>query len=187
MNRRPANFSQVGGPDDYQDVERRKDVLVYSSEPLRAGTTVRGPITAELYAASSAFDTDFTAKLLDVWPNGFVQRLIDGMVRARFRDGMDKPSSIKRNEIYRYTIDLWDTCQMFAKGHRIRVEISSSAFPKYDRNPNTGEALGKTSRWLKAQQMIFHDRQHPSSITLPMCQCRHANFNSQELKRAKRR
>ncbi|HYX30202.1 MAG TPA: CocE/NonD family hydrolase [Pyrinomonadaceae bacterium] len=163
-----ANFSQVGGPDDYQIVERRNDVLVYSSEPLTEDTTVCGPISVQLYAASSADDTDFMAKLLDVWPNGFAQRLNDGMVRARFRGGMDQPSMIKPNQTYSYTLNLWDTCQMFAKGHRIRVEISSSAFPKYDRNPNTGEALGKTTHWKKASQTIVHDADHPSSITLPI-------------------
>lgn len=163
-----ANFSQVGGPDDYRAVEGRKDVLVYTSEPLAEDTTVCGPITAQIYAASSAVDTDFMAKLLDVRPDGFAQRLNDGMVRARFRDGMNRPSLIKPQQIYLYEINLWDTCQMFGKGHRIRVEVSSSAFPKYDRNPNTGEALGKTTRWLKASQTILHDRQHPSSVILPI-------------------
>jgi putative CocE/NonD family hydrolase len=163
-----ANFSQIGGPDDYRDVEKRKDVLVYTSEPVTDDTTICGPIRAEIYAASSAVDTDFMAKILDVWPNGFAQRLNDGMVRARFRDGMDRPSPIKPGEVHLYRIDLWDTCQMFAKGHRIRVEVSSSAFPKYDRNPNTGEPLGKTARWLKASQTILHDRQHPSHIELPV-------------------
>ena len=93
-----------------------------------------------LYAASSASDTDLMAKLLDVWPNGFAQRLCDGMVRARFREGMDRPSLIDPGRVYAYDIDCWNTSQVFKKGHRICVEIASSAFPKYDRNPNTGAA-----------------------------------------------
>ncbi len=108
------------------------------------------------------------AKLLDVWPNGFAQRLIDGMVRARFRNGMDKPELIEPGKVYAYQIDMWNTCQMFLKGHQIRVEISSSAFPKYDRNLNTGEALGKTTRMQTADQKIYHDREHPSAIVLPI-------------------
>jgi putative CocE/NonD family hydrolase len=81
---------------------------------------------------------------------------------------MDRPSLVKPNEVYLYKLDLWDTCEMFAKDHRIRIEVSSSAFPKYDRNPNTGDPLGKTARWLKASQTILHDRQHPSRIVLPI-------------------
>lgn len=163
-----ATFSQIGGPDDYRTVETREDVLVYTSDPLADNTTVCGPVSAEIYAATSAVDTDFMTKLLDVWPNGFAQRLNDGMARARFRDGMDRPSLVKPNEVYLYKLDLWDTCEMFAKDHRIRIEVSSSAFPKYDRNPNTGDPLGKTARWLKASQTILHDRQHPSRIVLPI-------------------
>ncbi len=163
-----ASFAQIGGPDDYREVEKRQDVLVYTSDAMNDNTTVCGPIRAQLYAASSAKDTDFMAKLVDVWPNGFAERLSDGMVRARFRQGMSKPELIEPGKIYAYNIDLWNTCQMFAKGHRIRVEISSSAFPKYDRNLNTGEALGKTSRMEKAQQEIYHDAEHASYVLLPI-------------------
>jgi putative CocE/NonD family hydrolase len=121
-----------------------------------------------LYASSSAPDTDFTVKLLDVWENGFAQRLIDGMVRARFREGMDKPSLIAPGAIYKYDIDVWNTCQSFKKAHQIRVEVSSSAFPKYDRNQNTGEELGKTDHMETAKQIVYHDKEHPSHITLPV-------------------
>ncbi len=161
-------FAQIGGPDDYRPVERRDDVLVYTSEPMKKDTTVCGYICIELFASSSATDTDFMGKLLDVWPNGYAQRLADGMVRARFREGMEKPSLIKPGEIYMYSIDLWDTCQTFKKGHRIRVEISSSAFPKYDRNPNTGDQLGMSDRMKIAEQKIYHDSDHPSHIILPI-------------------
>jgi putative CocE/NonD family hydrolase len=162
------SFAQIGGPDDYRSIERRDDVLVYTSEPMVGDVQICGPIRARLHAASSARDTDFMAKLIDVWPDGTAQRLTDGMVRARFREGMEQPKLIEPGRIYAYDIDLWNTCQMFKTGHRVRVEIASSAFPKYDRNPNTGEALGKTTRVDVAQQTIYHDREHPSHIMLPI-------------------
>jgi putative CocE/NonD family hydrolase len=161
-------FKQIGGPDDYRPVERRDDVLVYTGGVLEEDITICGPIRVKLYAASSAADTDFMAKLIDVWPNGFAQRLTDGMVRARFREGMDRPAPIEKEKIYPYDIDLWNTCQMFKKGHRIRLEITSSAFPKYDRNPNTGEKLGRTTRMQIAEQTIYHDGAHPSHVILPV-------------------
>jgi putative CocE/NonD family hydrolase len=162
------SFAQIGGPDDYRPVERRQDVLVYTTEPLSEDTEVCGPIRVELYASSSGRDTDFMAKLIDVWPDSIAQRLIDGMVRARFRDGMDKPSLIEPGRVYAYNIDCWNTCQTFKKGHRIRIEISSSAFPKYDRNPNTGEELGTTARMQTADQKVYHDKEHPSFVVLPV-------------------
>ncbi len=161
-------FAQIGGPDDYRPVERRDDVLVYSTEPLAEEAEVTGPVRVRLYAASSASDTDFMAKLLDVWPNGFAQRLCDGMVRARFREGMDRPSLIDPGRVYAYDIDCWNTSQVFKKGHRICVEIASSAFPKYDRNPNTGAPLGQSAELKTAEQTIFHDRDHPSHVVLPV-------------------
>jgi putative CocE/NonD family hydrolase len=163
-----ASFAQIGGPDDYRSVERRDDVLVYTSEPVTEETQVCGPVKVKLYAASSAKDTDFTAKLLDVWPDGFAQRLCDGMVRARFRKSMEKQELITPGQVYGYDIDSWNTCQTFLKGHKIRLEISSSAFPKYDRNPNTGAALGMTTEMITAQQTVYHDRQNASYVLLPI-------------------
>jgi putative CocE/NonD family hydrolase len=119
-------------------------------------------------AASSAVDTDFMVKLIDVWPNGFAQRLTDGMVRARYRNGGDKMSLIEPGKIYEYDVDVWNTCQEFGKGHRVRVEVASSAFPKYDRNQNTGEPLGKTANLKVAEQTIYHDAAHASYVVLPM-------------------
>lgn len=162
------SFAQIGGPDDYRKVEQREDVLVYTTEPLLEDFEVCGPIKVKLFATSSARDTDFMAKLIDVWPNGFAQRLIDGMVRARFRDGMDKPSLIEPGRVYSYDLDLWNTCQLYKKGHRIRLEISSSAFPKYDRNLNTGEPLGQSAAMQVAEQKIYHDREHPTYVLLPI-------------------
>jgi putative CocE/NonD family hydrolase len=149
-------------------VEGKDDVLVYVTPPLEEDLEITGPVKLILYAASSARDTDFMAKLVDVHPTGFVQRLCDGMVRARFRNGMERPELIGPGKIYAYQIDLWNTSQVFFKGHCIGLEVSSSAFPKYDRNLNTGEDLGSGSRMLSAEQTIYHDQQHPSALVLPV-------------------
>lgn len=163
-----ATSSQIGGPDDYAAVQRRDDTLVYQTGPLDDDLEVTGPIKVELYATSSAPDTDFMAMLLDMWPNGFTQRLCDGMVRARFRDGMDRPSLIKPGEVYQYTIDCWNTAHVFRAGHRVVLHVSSAAFPKFDRNLNTGAALGVTSEMAVAEQTIHHDAARPSAVILPV-------------------
>ena len=162
--------SQIGGPDDYEAIERRDDVLVHVTEPLTEEVEVTGPVRVDLYASSSAQDTDFMAKLVDIWPGGFTQRLCDGMVRARFREGMDRTSLIEPGMVYHYSIDCWNTSQVFKVGHRIGLEISSSAFPKYDRNLNTGAPLGKTTEIAVSEQHIYHDEEHPSAVVLPIIQ-----------------
>ncbi|MEQ6378068.1 CocE/NonD family hydrolase [Bacillaceae bacterium S4-13-56] len=163
-----ATSAQIGGPDNYSSIERRDDVLVYSTEELEKDVEVSGPIKMELFASTSAKDTDFMVKLIDVWPNGYAQRLTDGMVRARFRESMGNPTLVTPGETYKYIIDCWNTSHMFKKGHRIRIEISSSAFPKYDRNLNTGEELGKTTNIKIAHQTIYHNEKNPSAIILPV-------------------
>jgi uncharacterized protein len=160
--------SQIGGPDDYSAVHRRDDVLVYTSEPLPEELEVTGPVKVQLYAATSAPDTDFMAQLHDIWPNGYAQRLCDGMVRVRFRKGMEEPELVEPGTAVRYEIDCWNTSHVFMPGHRIAVHITSSAFPKYDRNQNTDEPLGLTARLETALQTIFHDAEHPSAIILPV-------------------
>lgn len=160
--------SQIGGPDDYTAVQQRGDLLVYMTPPLESDVTVIGPIRVELYASSSAVDTDFTALLFDAHPNGFVQRLSDGIVRARYRDGMESASLIEPQKIYKFEIDVWNTSQVFFQGHRIGVQIASAAFPKFDRNLNTGEPLATGTRMLQAQQTIYHDADHPSALILPI-------------------
>jgi putative CocE/NonD family hydrolase len=163
-----ATSSQIGGPDDYAAVERRDDVLVYVTPRLEEAVEITGPIRLQLFAATSAVDTDFTAKLVDVHPSGFLQRLCDGMVRARFRAGMHKPQLVEPGQVYEYSIDLWNTSQVFAKGHRIGLEISSSAFPKYDRNLNNGEDLATSTRMVVAEQTVYHDATRPSALVLPV-------------------
>jgi len=156
------------GPCDQRPVETREDVLVYTGEAVINDLEITGPIAMKLFAASTAPDTDFTAKLADVWPNGYVQNIQDGIIRARYRDNKNSPSPIKPGEVYEYTIDLWATSHVLKPGHRLRVEISSSNFPHYDRNHNTGGLLFKETKTERATQTILHDAAHPSHIMLPL-------------------
>ncbi len=156
------------GPFDQRDVEEREDVLVYTSEPVTTELEVTGPLSVSLYASSSAKDTDFTAKLLDVHPDGRAYNLADGIVRARYRESKETPMLIEPGRIYVYTIDLVATSNVFLKGHRIRLEISSSNFPRFDRNPNTGQPFGQDAQLTAATQTIYHDRARPSHVVLPV-------------------
>jgi putative CocE/NonD family hydrolase len=156
------------GPLDQRPVERRRDVLSYTTAPLVSDLEVTGPIKAILYASSSAPDTDFTAKLVDVFPSGEARILTDGIFRVRYRDGLDKPKLIKPWDIYRLTVDAGVTSNVFRAGHRIRVEISSSNFPRFDRNPNTGRPVADESELRKATQRIYHDRDRHSYVLLPI-------------------
>ena len=158
----------ANGAYDQRWVEAREDVLVYSTPPLDEDTEVTGPITVTLYAASSAYDTDFTAKLVDVEPSGYARNLTDGIIRARYRFPRRPAALIQPGSVYEYTIDLWATSNLFQKGHRIRVEISSSNFPRFDRNMNTGEIIGSDSSFTPALQTIYHTAEYPSHIKLPM-------------------
>jgi putative CocE/NonD family hydrolase len=156
------------GPRDQTRAENRNDVLVFTSDKLEADLEVTGPVKAILYAASSASDTDWTAKLVDVHPDGRPINLCDGIMRARYRQSLRNPTLIQPGKIYRYEIDLWVTSNVFLAGHKIRVEISSSNFPRFDRNPNTGADFGKSAEIIKATQTIYHDMEHPSHILLPV-------------------
>ena len=113
-------------------------------------------------------DTDFTAKLVDVEPDGFARNLTDGIIRARYRDSKSDPELIEPGRVYEYTIDLWATSNLFKAGHQIRLEISSSNFPRFDRNPNTGSQPGSNARLEPAMQRIFHDSRYPSHVLLPV-------------------
>ena len=157
------------GARDQRDVEARQDVLVYSTPPLEADTEVTGPVSLDLFAKSSAVDTDFTAKLVDVWPNGFAQNLTEGILRASFREStLGDPKPITPGQVYEYKIDLWSTSDVFLKGHRIRLEVSSSNFPRFDRNLNTGKSAADSSAFVKATNTILHDSAHPSALILPV-------------------
>jgi putative CocE/NonD family hydrolase len=156
------------GPRDQRPVEARDDVLVYSTPPLEHDVEVTGPIGLELYAKSSAVDTDFTAKLVDAWPDGFAQNLTQGIVRARYRNSQERAEFMKPGEIYKFMIDLWSTSELLRKGQRLRLEISSSNFPRFDRNLNTGVDDSGSVEMIKATISILHDNQHPSALSLPI-------------------
>jgi putative CocE/NonD family hydrolase len=158
----------AGGAYDQQEIESRQDVLVYSTPPLERDVEVTGPLTVTLWAATSAPDTDFTAKLVDVCEHGCARNLTDGIIHARYRDSRSTPSLVEPGRVYRYTIDLWATSNVFKAGHRIRLEISSSNFPRFDRNPNTGRRIAEDAELTPALQTIRHSAQYPSHITLPI-------------------
>lgn len=158
----------LGGPQDQRAIEAREDVLVYSTPPLREAIEVTGPVKVVLHASSSAPDTDFTAKLVDVHPCGYARILTDGIIRARYRNSMSEASLITPGDIVTYEIDMWSTSNSFQPGHQIRVEISSSNFPRFDRNPNTGEQPGRSTEMVSALQNVFHSSVHASHIVLPV-------------------
>ena len=149
-------------------VERREDVLIYSTGKLGKDTEITGPISVTLFAASSARDTDFTATLVDVFPDGYAHMIQEGIVRARYRNSGSEPSLLEPGKTYEYKIDLCATSYVVKQGHRIKVEISSSNFNRWDRNPNTGNDYGLDAETIKANQTIYHDKEHRSYITLPI-------------------
>jgi putative CocE/NonD family hydrolase len=156
------------GPADQRANDSRSDVLVFSTPPLTEDTEVTGFISLELYAATSTVDTDFTALLVDVDPGGYSRFLTDGIVRARYREGATQASEVTPSKVYKYMIDLWATANVFKAGHRIRLYVSSSNFPRFNRNLNTGEDIVGASRSLKAHQTIYHDREFSSMLILPV-------------------
>ncbi len=156
------------GPFDQRPNESRSDVLVFSTPPLEQDLEVTGFVTMELYAATSAADTDFTAMLVDVDPSGFARYLADGILRARYRESRSKATPIEPGKIYAYSIDLWATSNLFKAGHRIRAYVSSSNFPRFSRNLNTGESTFGSSRMVRARQTVYHDAAHPSALILPV-------------------
>jgi putative CocE/NonD family hydrolase len=156
------------GPYDQTPVEQRSDVMVYSSEPLPADTEVTGPVTVDLWAASSAADTDFTAKFAVVKPNGEVINLNNGIIRTAFRDSLADPEPALPGRPYEYRISIWPTSYLFAAGERLRLEISSSDYPQFAPNPNTGEPLGVSASTVPAAQTILHDPAHPSAVVVPV-------------------
>ena len=155
-------------PIDRRAVQQRRDVLVYTSDALKTDLEVTGPLALALWIASSARDTDFTATLSDVLPDGTARALADGILRARYRTGKTAPSLLTPGQPTEITIDLGATSNVFRAGHRIRLEVSSSNFPRFDRNPNTGGIFGEDSAVVSAQQTVFHDEAHPSRLWLPV-------------------
>ena len=161
-------YFAANGAFDQNDIESRADVLVYSTPPLEREVEVTGPVTVTLWAATSATDTDFTAKLVDVCEDGCARNLTDGIIRARYRNSMSHPEPVEPGTPVCYTIDLWATSNVFKAGHRIRLEISSSNFPRFDRNTNTGNLIAADSELKPALQTVLHAGQHASYVTLPI-------------------
>ncbi len=156
------------GVKDQRAVERRDDVLVFSSPPLEEAIQIVGPIAVTLFAATDATDTDFTAKLVEVRSDGYARIIEDGIVRGRFRDSQFQAKLMRPGEVYELSIDLGATAIEIKKGHQIRIEISSSNFPKCSRNPNTGEDPMTASVFKSARQTIFTGGSYPSRVTLPI-------------------
>ena len=156
------------GPQDQKEVESRADVLVYTSPAFATDTEITGPIMLELCVSSTAVDTDFTGKVVDVWPNGFAQDLTEGILRARYRESPEKAKLMKPGEVYKLTIDLGATANVFLAGHKLRVEVASSNFPRFSRNSNTGENPETATVFQKATNTVLHDRDHPSALVVPV-------------------
>lgn len=157
------------GPYDHRPIESREDVLTFTSEPLAQDLEVTGPVTVILYAASSAPDTDFVARLTDVYPDGRSINITEGAIRARFRESVwGEPKLMEPGRVYEFRLDLQATSNVFRRGHCLRVQVTSSNFPLWDRNLNTGGHPGTDTGMCVAQQTIYHDRERPSCITLPV-------------------
>jgi uncharacterized protein len=180
-----GGFDQRGdkrfyGCKDTLPLSARSDVLVFQTAELEEAVEVTGPITVKLWASSSAIDTDFTAKLIDVhpasadYPDGFSQNISDSIIRARYRNSRDEAEMLTPDQITEFEIVLYPTSNVFAKGHRIRLDISSSNFPRFDINPNTGGPLGQERRVEIAEQAIYHDPEHPTHIVLPLIPAKNA-------------
>jgi putative CocE/NonD family hydrolase len=156
------------GPMDQRPVESRTDVLSYTTAPLDADLEVTGPVRAMLWVSTSAPDTDFTAKLVDVYPDGRAINLCDGILRLRYRESLERPVLARPGEVYRIVIQAGVTSNVFRAGHRIRIDISSSNFPRFDRNPNTGGRIADERQFRKAAQTVWQGRERPSHVLLPV-------------------
>jgi uncharacterized protein len=165
-----AHITANAGPRDQRPVEGRSDILIYTSAPLQQPLEVTGPLTVTLYAATTALDTDFVVRLCDVHPDGTSLLLAEGILRARSRNGYEQPSLVEPGQVYKFQINLVATSNLYLEGHCIRVAVTSSSFPRFDRNPNTGNALGQDGpeELQPALQSIFHDDSRPSHILLPI-------------------
>ena len=154
------------GPRDYRATEGR--LLTYTSDVLESDLTVMGPVKAVLYGLSSARDTDWVVRLCDVWPDGRSMWVCDGILRARYRNSLERQELMVPGQVYRFEVDMWATAQVFQAGHRLRVQVTSSDFPWYDRNLNTGGPFGEEVSGQVAVNTVFHDTLRPSHVLLPV-------------------
>jgi putative CocE/NonD family hydrolase len=158
----------AAGPIDQRPIERREDILVYTSDYLRDPLTIAGPVRIKLFAATDGPDTDWMIKLIDVYPDGNSMPISEGILRARFHEGLDKIKLLTPDQMYEFDIEMTGTANVFRPGHRIRVDITSSNFPQFDRNPNTGDPLGSSATVRIAKQTIYHGGKNLSHIILPV-------------------
>ena len=163
-----SNLNIKKGPMDQRAVGDRKEILKFATPALESPLEVTGRVTVELWVESDAPDTDFMAKLIDVYPDGTERLLLDGAFRARFREGFNKEVFMKKGEVYKLTIDLWSTSIIINKGHRIAIHVTSSNDPRFDPNPNTGRAMRASAETRVATNVVHHDRAHPSRALLPV-------------------
>ena len=155
------------GAIDQRSMETRDDILVYSSGPLKEGMEVTGSVDVTLYVSSDAKDTDFTVKLIEVLPDGTAYNIDENIQRVRYREGYDKPPVwMEKGKVYKVTFQPIETSNYFASGHELRIEVSSSNFPRFDRNLNTGGDNVSESQGVVAHNQVHHSAQFPSSITL---------------------
>jgi putative CocE/NonD family hydrolase len=160
------NF-QNGTNEDLRPIQRRDDVLVFTSEPLTRPLNVVGMLTADLYVSTSAVDTDFVARLSDVGPDGYAQRLNAGIVRLRYREGYEQIKLVQPGEVVKVEVDMWATGHQFQPGHRVRLEVTSSAFPTWAPNYNTGGSVWDETEPVIAEQTVYHSARYPSRLILP--------------------
>jgi len=159
---------------DTKPLSERKDIVVYRTPPLEGDIEVTGPLVVKLWASSDGRDTDFTVKLIDVYPpspdfpKGVDLNIADGIVRARYRNNLDHEEFLEPGKPYEFTIEMYPTSLVFKRGHRIRLDVSSSNFPRFDVNPNTGEPLNDNRQWRTARNTIYSDAGHPSGLVLPV-------------------
>jgi putative CocE/NonD family hydrolase len=177
-------FDQREGPQffgsrpPYRALAERPDVLVFQTAPLSEDVEVTGPVSVKLWISSDCPDTDFTAKLIDVYPpaadypEGFAMNLTDGLLRARYRDSWERPTPLSPAEVYAVTVELFPTSNLFKRGHRIRLDVSSSNFPRFDANPNSGEPEGRGQAPRVARNSIYIGRARPSHLLLPIVPAR---------------
>jgi uncharacterized protein len=162
------DLNQAAGPQDQSIIEKRNDVLCYSTPELKEELEISGPLKLHLFASTTAVDKDFFVKLVDVHPNGLAVNVAKGAIRARYRKSILNPEPVVPGEINEYEIDLASTSNVFGKGHRIRLDITSSNFPRFDRNMNTGHPFGEDAVGLPARQTVFHQPGQASYIDFPV-------------------
>jgi putative CocE/NonD family hydrolase len=170
-----AGAGALAGPLEQYHIEKRHDVLCYTTDELKEDIEVSGPLQFHLFAATSARDTDFTAKVVNVYPDGRAYNLAEGLIRARGRKLDDKPELINPGEVNGYVITIGHTCQLFREGHRIRIDVSSSNFPQFDRNMDTGNPIGEDATGIPALQTVYHQTGYASYIDLPVIPAKSAS------------